>query len=71
MSLSQILEALPEFTFEERQLLVRRVIELDELPLSETDERIVESRLVAHHLDPSSSLPLKTLKEHLKSRRKK
>jgi hypothetical protein len=71
MSLSQILEALPQFTFEERQLLVRRVIELDEPPLSEADERIVESRLAAHHLDPSSSLPLETLKEHLKSRRNK
>ena len=71
MSLSQVLEALRAFTFEERQLLIRRVIELDEPPLSEADERILESRLAAHHLDPSSSLPLKTLKEHLKSRRKK
>ena len=71
MSLSQVLKALPAFTVAERQLLIRRVIELDEPPLSEADERIVESRLAAHHLDPSSSLPLKTLKEHLKSRRKK
>ena len=71
MSLSQVLKALPAFTFEERQLLVRRVIELDEPPLSEADERIVDSRLAAHHHDPSSSLPLKTLKEHLKARRKK
>ena len=70
MSLSQVLKALPAFTFEERQLLVRRVIELDDPPLSDTDERLVESRLAAHHLDPSSSLPLKTLKEHLNSRRK-
>ena len=70
MSLSQIIKALPTFTFEERQLLVRRVIELDDPPLSEADEKLVESRLAAHHLDPSSSLPLKTLKEHLKTRRK-
>lgn len=70
MSLSQILEALPAFTFEERQLLVRRVIELDDPPLSEADEKLIESRLAAHHSDPSFSLPLKTLKEHLKSRRK-
>ena len=70
MSLSQVLEALPAFTFEERQLLVRRVIELDEPPLSEDDESLVEARLAAHHLDPSSSLPLETLKGHLKSRRK-
>jgi hypothetical protein len=71
MSLSQVLKELPAFTFEERQLLIRRAIELDEPPLSEDDEAIVESRLAAHHLDPSSSLSLKTLKEHLKSRRKK
>ena len=71
MSLSQVLKALPAFTFEERQLLIRRAIELDEPPLLEDDERIVESRLAAHRLDASSSLSLKTLKEHLKSRRKK
>ena len=70
MSLSQVLKALPAFTFEERQLLVRRVIELDDPPLSEAEESLVESRLAAHHQDPSSSLPLETLKEHLKSRRK-
>lgn len=62
MSLSQVLEALPEFTFEERQLLVRRVIELDDPPLSDADEALAESRLAAHHLDPTSSLPLETLK---------
>ena len=38
MGLSQVLEALPAFTLEERQLLVRRVIELDDPPLSEADE---------------------------------
>ena len=71
MSLAQVLKALPAFTFEERQLLMRRVIELDDPPLSEAEERLVESRLAAHHVDPSSSIPLETLKEHLKSRRKK
>ena len=70
MSLSQVLESLPAFTFEERQLLIRRVIELDDPPLSEADEKLIESRLAAHRADPSSSLPLETLKEHLKSRRK-
>ena len=68
MSLSQVLEALPAFTFEERQLLIRRVIELDDPPLSEADETLAESRLVAHHLDPTSSLPLETIKERLRSR---
>ena len=71
MSLSQVLEALPDFTFEERQLLIRRVIELDDPPLSESEETLVESRLAAHRLDSTSSLPLKVLKERLRSRTKK
>ena len=70
MSLSQVLEALPDFTFEERQLLIRRVIELDDPPLSEADEAMVESRLAAHRLSPTSSVPLETLKERLRSRTK-
>jgi len=70
MSFSQILEELPGFTFEERQLLVRRVIELDDAPLSEAEENLVESRLAAHHSDPTSSLPLETMKERLRSRTK-
>jgi len=70
MSFSQILEELPGFTFEDRQLLIRRVIELDDAPLSEAEENLVESRLAAHHSDPTSSLPLETLKERLRSRTK-
>lgn len=70
MSLSQVLEALPDFTFEERQLLIRRVIELDDPPLSQSEETLVESRLAAHHSDPTSSLHLEVLKERLRSRTK-
>ena len=70
MSLSQVLKALPGFTFEERQLLIRRAMELDDLPLSEADETLVESRLAAHHSDPTSSLPLEKLKDRLRSRTK-
>lgn len=70
MSLSQVLEALSDFTFEERQLLIRRVIELDDPRMSRADEALVESRLAAHHLDPTSSLPLEVLEERLRSRTK-
>lgn len=70
MSLSQVLDALPEFTFEERQILIRRAIELDDPPLSQADETLVESRLADHHSDPTSSLPLEQLKERLRSRKK-
>ena len=71
MSLSQVLEALPDFTFEERQLLVRRLIEMDDPSLSMAEETLVETRLAAHRLDPTSSLPLEVLKERLRSRTKK
>ena len=71
MSLSQVLEELPAFTFEERQILMRRVIELDDPPLSDAEEALIETRLAAHELDPTSSLPLETLKERLRSRTKR
>ncbi|HKR10718.1 MAG TPA: hypothetical protein VJT15_01580 [Pyrinomonadaceae bacterium] len=70
MSLTQVLEALPDFTFEERQLLIRRVIELDDPPLSDEEETLIESRLAVHYSDPTSSLPLEELKERLRSRKK-
>ena len=71
MNLSQVLDELPAFTFEERQILIRRVIELDDPPLSDADEALVETRLAAHKLDPTSSVPLETLKERLRSRTKR
>lgn len=71
MSLSEVLKELPAFTLEERQLLIRRVIELDDLALSEADEALVESRLADHHLNPTSSLPLDKLKKRLRSRTKR
>ena len=71
MSLSQVFEELPAFTFEERQLILRRLNELDDPQLSQADEALVESRLAEHHLDPTSSLPLETLKKRLRSRTKR
>lgn len=70
MMFYQVLEELAAFTFEERQLLIRRVIELDDPPLPEPDETLIESRLAEQHLNPTSSLPLETLKEHLRSGKK-
>jgi len=69
MSLNQVLKALPALTFEERQLLLRHVIELDDPPLSQSDKTLVEARLAAHHSNPTSSLSLDALKAGLRSRR--
>lgn len=61
---------LPRLTFEERQMLIRRVLELDDPPLSVADEELVEARLAAHHSDPGSSMPLAELKDRLRSNSK-
>lgn len=65
MTIAQILDELPGFTFEERQLLIRRALELDDPPLSDADEALIEARLAAHHADPNSSIPLEDVKARL------
>src|SRR5688572_7367231 len=67
MSFNELLEELPGLTLEQRQLLVRRALELDDLPLSAADESPVEQRLAEHHRDPGSSLPSEKVKERLRS----
>lgn len=68
MSFTEVLEELPGLTFEQRQLLVRRAVELDDEPLSAAELATVESRLMAHHANPSSSLSLEEMKSRLRSR---
>ena len=67
MSFNEVIAELPRLTFEERQILIRRALELDDSPLSAVDEELVEARLAAHHDDPSSSIPLDELKNQLGS----
>lgn len=67
MSFNEVIAELPRLTFEERQILIRRSLELDDPPLSAADEQLVEARLVEHHNDPSSSIPLPELKKRLRS----
>ena len=70
MSLNEVIAELPRLTFEQRQILIRRALELDDPPLSEADEALVEHRLAEHHSDPSSSVPLDEMKSQLRSRSK-
>lgn len=67
MSLTQVLAELPGFTVSERQLLVRRAIELDEPPLSAADEDLVRNRLAEHERDPSTAVSFETMKEKLRA----
>jgi len=68
MSFKELIAELPRLTFEERQILIRRAIELDDPPLSAADEELIDERLAAHHTDPSSSVRVDEMKRHLHSR---
>ena len=68
MSFAQVLEELPALTFEQRQLLIRRALEIDDSPMSSEEEALVEARLAAHRAAPDSSVPLDAMKAHLRSR---
>ena len=70
MGFNEVIAQLPRLTFEERQILIRLALELDNPPLSAVDEELVEARLAEHHADPSSSVPLDELKNRLRSRSK-
>jgi hypothetical protein len=69
MSLSEIIAELPRLTFEERQILIRETLELDDPALSAADEELVEERLAEHHADPSTSVPRDEMKRRLRGRR--
>ena len=70
MSFNEVIAELPRLTFEQRQILIRRALELDDPPLSAADEELVEARLAAHHAKPGSSVPLTELRDRLRSRSK-
>ena len=70
MDFNEVIAELPRLNFEERQMLIRRALELDDQPLSASDEELVEARLAAHRSDPNSSVPVNALKDRLRSRSK-
>jgi hypothetical protein len=67
MSFIEVLEELPTLTVEQRQLLIRRTLELDDPPLSRAEETLVENRLKGHRKQPGSSVPLDEMKRRLRS----
>ena len=68
MSFTEVLAELPALTVSERQLLVRRALDLDEPALSGKDEALVEKRLEDHRRNPGSAVPLEEMKTRLRSR---
>jgi len=65
MSFNEVIAELPRLTFEERQILIRRALELDDPPLSAADEELVDKRLAEHQAKPTSSVQLDDIKRRL------
>jgi len=68
MSFTEVMAELPTLSVAERQILVRRALDLDESSLSPADEDEVERRLAAHRADPASALSLEEMKARLGAR---
>jgi hypothetical protein len=71
MSFAEVLQELPTLTLSQRQLLIRRALDLDDPALSPADEALVEKRLAAHRENPATAVPLETMKSRLRSQFKK
>ncbi|HVU16032.1 MAG TPA: hypothetical protein VHD32_03865 [Candidatus Didemnitutus sp.] len=68
MSFNEVMAELPKLTFEQRQLVMRRAMELDEFSLSPEEERLVEERLAEYRRDPSSGVSLQEMERRLRAR---
>jgi hypothetical protein len=68
MSFNEVLQELPALTIEQRQVLIRSALELDDPPLSREEESLIEDRQAAHRRDPASAVPLDTMAARLRSR---
>jgi hypothetical protein len=67
MSATEIVSELPKLTEVERRIVFGKLLELEDPPLAEDDEALVESRLAAHRANPDSSVPLEEMKRRLRS----
>ena len=69
MSLNEILEAIPNLSFAERQQLVRRAMEADE-ELTPQEEAVLDARLKDFRADPQNGIPAESLKRAVSERLK-
>ncbi|AOS45463.1 hypothetical protein Verru16b_02544 [Lacunisphaera limnophila] len=69
MSFNEVLAELPALTVEQRQLLMRRALELDDLPLSPADEALVRERSADYHANPAAAISLQEMENRLRARK--
>ena len=68
MSFAEVLEELPALTFEQRQMVIRKALEVDESPLSPREESIVEERLEKLRQDPDAAVSMDDMNARLRRR---
>ena len=68
MSFDQVLAEIPRLSPEERQRLMRRVLEIEDGPFNAAEESLIDARLAGHRLDPASSVGLDKIKSRLHTR---
>lgn len=68
MSFQELLAELPSLTVEQRQLLVRRMVELDNSALAPAEEKLVEARRAEYLRNPSSGLSLEEIEAQLRAK---
>lgn len=68
MSFQELLAELPSLTVEQRQLLMRRAVELDDPALSPAEERLIEERLAEYRRDPATGLSLDEIEKRIRAR---
>ena len=68
MSFTDVLKELPALTFEQRQMVIRKALEVDETPLSPREESIVDERLEKLRKDPDSAVSMDDMNARLRRR---
>lgn len=68
MSFSDVLAELPALSLGERQMVIRRALELDDSVLSQEDEALVEERLAAYRANPEQAVNLAEMKDRIRKR---
>ncbi|MEI9999886.1 MAG: hypothetical protein WDO13_12385 [Verrucomicrobiota bacterium] len=62
MSFAEVLEELPKLTAEQRELILQRVLELEDSPFSAEEEALIEKRMAEHRANPNSAVrPMRCL----------
>jgi hypothetical protein len=69
MSFAEVMAELPALSVLERQILIRRALDLDEPGLTADDEAIVTQRLAEHRENPATAIDLGEMKARLSARR--